>query len=344
MNTYQTTTRLGGGIQSEWYVDHTDLNEAAATKTIDLAVTEPIQITPRFSLGLFGSFVESNDAVRRNELTQAPAPDLPPSEAIVTERTKSRDYRGSIRMGYLLTPRVDVSLGGGVSKREFTGDTAGVVTGGISLEDSTSVNGDAALYYAITPRFSSGVFVNAGFNSFEVRPNSETYTAGLTGRYRLTALHTLTARAGATYLTESSNVPGQDDETWSPYGSLALAYTKGGFLASLRGTYEIVGAGSFGEVTKRGSVALAMTDQFAERWWWDCGGFFQNNRSSQEPLTVDFTTVQGRVGIRYVIADWASLFLRGTIARQRSEGTRGADIDRESAFLGVNLSAVKKLY
>jgi hypothetical protein len=85
-----------------------------------------------------------------------------------------------------------------------------------------------------------------------------------------------------------------------------------------------------------------MTDQFLERWWWDFGGFFQNNKSAQEPVTVDVNTLQGRAGIRYVMSDWAEFFLRGTVTRQRSEETRGADIDRESAFLGVKLSAPLK--
>jgi hypothetical protein len=293
-------------------------------------------------LGLFGSFVESNDAVRRNELTQAPTPDIPPSEAVVTERTKTREYRGYIRMTYLLTPRVDVSMGGGVTRRDFIGDVTGITTTGITLEDSTSVTGDASIFYAITPRFSSGVFFNTGYNTFEVRPNSRTYSTGVTGRYRLTPLHTLTARAGATYLKESADALGRENEKWSPYGSLAIGYSRNYFKATLEGSYEVVGAGSFGEITKRGSITLTMTNQFAERWWWDLYGLYQNNTSLREPVTVDVNTAQGMAGIRYTASDWASFYLKGTITRQRSGGQGGNDFDRESALLGVTLSTPNK--
>jgi len=275
-------------------------------------------------------------------LTQAPTPDIPPSEAVVTERTKTREYRGFVRMTYLLTQRVDLAVGGGATKREFIGDTTGITTTGISLEDSTSVNGDASIFYAITPRFSSGVFFNAGYNSFEVRPNSRTYATGLTGRYKLTPLHTLTARVGATYLKTSADTTGLETEKWYPYANLAVGYSRKFFTATLRGAYEIMGAGSFGEITKRGSINLTMTNQFAERWWWDLSGLYQNNTSSQEPVTVDVDTFQGNAGIRYAATDWASIYLRGSVTRQRSGGLEGNDLDRESALLGVTFSTPNK--
>jgi hypothetical protein len=229
-------------------------------------------------------------------------------------------------------------VGGGLTKRDFIGDTTGITTTGISLEDSTYVVGDASIFYAFTPRFSSGVFFNTGYNTFEVRPNSRTYAAGLTGRYRLTPLHTLTARAGATYLKESADATGLENEDWSPYASLALGYSRRNFAATFRGSYEILGAGSFGEITKRASINLAMTNRFAERWWWDLSALYQNNKSSDEPVTVDVDTLQGSAGVRYAATDWASFYLRGTITRQRSSGLEGNDLDREAAFLGITLS------
>ncbi len=342
--TFQTTTKIGGGIQSEWYADHSDLNSYVATKNVDLSVAEPLQITPRFSLGFFGSFVESDDAVRRNELTQAPTPDIPPSEAVVTGRITTRDYRGFVRMKYLVTPKVDIAVGGGVTRRDFSGNTAGIVTTGFSVQDSTRTVGDATVFYAMSPRLSSGIFFNTGLNSFQRSPDSTTYTGGVTGRYLLTPVHTLTARGGATYLKESADATGLETDKWFPYGTLAVGYTWQSFKATLAGTYELVGSASFGRTTKMATIRLTMTQQLTERWGWDISGFYQNNRSFDDPLTVNVDTMQGIAGIRYAAVEWASFYLNGNIARQDSKGLTGEDLIRESVFIGVLLSTAYEPY
>src|SRR3990170_1346443 len=139
LETYQIKLNLTGGVDFERYAKHSEFNEKASMY-FDLNTSGPLQLSPRFSVLPSVRFVETNDPVRRNVLTQAPIPGLPPSETIVTARTKSREYSGSLQLTYLLTPKVDLRLGVGGSKRVFLDNNAEGV-------DSDSVSGNAAISY-----------------------------------------------------------------------------------------------------------------------------------------------------------------------------------------------------
>lgn len=339
LEAFRTTAKLSGGFEVERYADHDELDDETATTDIGLSVSEPFRLSPRFSFLPSAGYIETRDSSRRNQLLPEPTPGVPATETIVTERTKTKNYRASLRLLYLLTPLVDVSLGGGWSRRDFVG-TALDVDG----EDSTTVSGDFSFSYRLTPLISTGVFFNTSRNTFERSPSSRTYAGGLTGTYKLTQYYSLEVRAGASYFKEEAGVSAPENTEWSPYGGLALKYTWQYFQASINGSYEHAGGSSFGGTTRRGTVYLRMTNQFAERWWWDLSGSYQINRSVDEQESEDINTTEGAAGIRYAMSEWASFRLKGEILRQRSDGLSGSDIDRESVFLIMDLSTVYRLF
>jgi outer membrane protein assembly factor BamA len=257
----------------------------------------------------------------------------------VTDRGKERNYRGSLQITYLLNPNVDLGIGGGGTRRDFVDDVPGS-----DEEDSTTYTGDASVSYRISPRFSSGVFLNTSHNTFDTSPDSRSYSGGLSARYLISPFYILDVRAGASYYEEDADGTGQSSDEWSPSGRVSLTYTWQYFQATLLGSYEFAGGGSFGSATKRGTVRISLTSQFAEGWWWDLSGYYQNNSSAGDEDEEDANTAEGTAGIRYAAAEWASFHLTGKIFRQRSDGLDADDIDRESVFLGITLSKLYRLY
>lgn len=332
---FESSATISGGFEFERYADNSELDDETATVNFRLSISEPLRITPRFSLSPSAKLVETLDPTRRNQLVTATeeTPEIGPVETVVTARIRSRDYGAALTATYLVTPRIDFSLGGGWFRREFLSDVTGLDT-----EDSQTVSGDATLAYRVTPRFSSGVFFNAGRHTFERSPGDRTYAAGLTGTYALTQRYTVTARAGASYLEEDADATGQEDTETSPYGRVSVTYAWQTLRATVMGSYHLAGGGTFGQTTKRGTVGLTLAKEFTARWSGDLSVHYQNNRSSGDPEAVDIDTVQGAAGIRYTATQWAAFRLSGDILRQRSSGLEGDDIDRESVVLGVDLT------
>ncbi len=329
--TQTATVGLSGGFDAEWYLDNPDLNSTTATKNFDLTTTDPIQVTPTFSVRPSARFVESVDAVRRMELSQAAIPGLPPSESLATVRTKTREYAGSLQFVYRLTPNVDLGFGGGALRREYPDHPP-------DLFGSRTFTGNLSLSYRVTPRFSSGFFGDTSYDSYDGRPNSRTYSAGLSGNYALSDRFQLEARAGGSLLRESTGIGDERNEEWSPIGRLSLTYASGDFRATLTGSYEFAGGGSLGLPTRRASAVVTFSDRFAPRWTWNLSGSVQSNRSTDEAVTEDLITGEGTGGIRYEAAQWASLHMSGRVFRQLSHGAVANDISRQSVILGITLS------
>lgn len=335
-----TKAELIGGIEGEKYADHDELDEAAATKTVGFRL---VRTGPRMTITPSARFVETNDVTRRGifalEPVPAPDPGFLPVETVIAERVRSKDYSGALQISFLLSPTTTLAIGGSGAKREYSGNSSG-------LTDSRTFTGNASLAYRFTPRLSAGIFFDTGYNSYDARPNSRTYSGGLRGTYQATEHTTVSASGGATLLRESTGVGGEVNEEWSPTGSLSLAYARQDFRAILSGAYAVSGGGSFGRTTDRGTVSLALSDRFVRSWFWDLSGFWQNNRSTGglTGTEEDIDTASGTAGLRYQAASWASFRLSGNLYRQRSKTSIGRDLDRETVQLDMTLGNTFNLF
>ena len=333
----ETTLNLRTSLTSDTYYKYTQLN--GINSAISLAVdATPIQITPRFSMVPSAHFVQARNSFRRNQLVPSGDPLIPPSIASETATRKSRDYGAALKVVYLLKEKSEFSIGGGFSKRQFL-DNA---TGGI---DSRVVTGDTTLTYKFTPLFSSGLFFNTAYNTFENGRDSRIFAGGLTGTYLFSPALTLNARAGASRTKENDPAAGLLDRTTTgPYGSLSVTYAERDFKASLNGSISQTGGGSFGLTTRRQSVGISFSDRFASEWTADLSGNFQKNRSLDAAVSQDLTSATGTAGVGYHPVTWATLHLSGTAFRQWNNGVIGTDLTRYSAFLGVTVANTYNIY
>ena len=161
------------------------------------------------------------------------------------------------------------------------------------------INGDTSLSYRFTPLFSSGVFFTTSYNTFENGTDSRVFAGGLTGTYRFSPAFTVDARAGASHMKETFTSGLPENTNTSPYGALSLIYSGRDFRAALSGTIEQSGGGNLGVTTRRESVSLSVSDQFATRWWADLTGTYQVNRSLEPNVSGDLTSATGTAGVRY---------------------------------------------
>ena len=334
----ETTLSLRSSVTSDTYYQYTELN--AANSAISLAIgATPIRFTPRFSVAPAGHFVQAQDSFRRSQLVPSGDPLIPASTASETARRKSRDYGAALRLNYLVTPADEFSVGGGFSKRQFLDNIA---TGNV---DSRVVTGDTTLTHRFTPRFLSGLYFITAYNTFENDTYSRTYSGGLTGSYAFSPAVLLAARIGASRAQERATTGIPDNTTRSPAGLLSLTYSADNtFRAALSASQDQVGGGSFGRTTRRQTVLLSLSDQFAIRWWADLAGSYQVDRSLDDAASENISSATGTAGIRYLPRDWFSLNLSGTALRQWSRGTVGSDLKRYSAFLGLTLGYTYNIY
>lgn len=333
VDAYNTTVGIKSGFEIYRYAKSKELDSSSVTRDFSLTTAQSLRITPRFFLLPSARFLQTDDSVRRNQLMDAPVPGLPPSEAIVTPRRKERDILGALSAMYLISPQYELTVTGGWTKKDFLDPSPA-----IPLVSSTSTSEGISLVYRTSPRFSLGIFSNASQDRYETKPDSQTYAGGLDVRYQPADKFFVDAKAGASFARQSGDNTASSVDNWGPYGKFSATNTWQRMRAALSGYFGYTGGGSFGTPSYRVDTSLSLGYQITVRWSWDTRGYYQWNRPAGESMGRRVATTGGSTGLRYRMADWASLSLSGDATKQRSNAIAGADITRYSATLGLNLA------
>jgi len=334
----ETTLNLRTSLTSDTYYKYSELDSTNSAITLALDSQPPIALSPRLSIAPSGHFVQARNSFLRTQLVPTADPLAPPSISSESATQKSRNYGAALRANYLLTERSEFSLGGGFNKLQFLDNNTGNV-------GSRVISGDTSLKYRFTPLFSSGPFFNTSYNTFENGTDSRIFAGGLTGAYRYSPTFTVDARAGASHVKETSTSGVPETKETSPYGALSLVYLDNNFRAALSGTIEQAGGGNLGRTTRRETVSLSVSDQFATYWWADLIGAYQVNRSLESDASGDLTSAICTAGVRHKPLEWLEVHLSGSGLRQSGDnGTLGSDLTRYSAFLGVTLGKTYNIY
>lgn len=334
----ETTLNLRTSLTYDRYYKYSELNSSNSAITLALDSQPPIALSPRFSIAPSAHYVQSRNSYLRTQLVPTDDPMAPPSIAAESATRKSRDYGVALRANYLLTEKTVFSLGGRFNKLQYLDNTTGDV-------DSRVISGDTSLSYRFTPLFSSGLFFSTSYNTFENGRESRVFAGGLTGAYRFSPSFTVDARAGATHAKETSDIPGEPEFTkTSPYGALSLIYTDNNLRATLSGTTEQAGGGNLGVTTRRETVSISVSDQFAALWWADLAGTYQVSRPLDSNASGDLTSTMGTARVRHKPLEWMEVHLSGSGLWQSGNGTLGSDLTRYSAFLGVTLGKTYNIY
>lgn len=327
LDAFRSTINLTGSCDGEKHARHDELDSFTVTKYLNLAPTEPLQLGPHLSLSPSAHYLDTRDALRRNTLAQGPTPSLPLVELAATAGVPEREYLGALAVGYRVGPNTDLSVRGMASRHEFLEAVPG-------LFDSRTQSGSVSATYRMSPQFSSGVFLDATYISYDGRPNSRTYAGGVSASYAISPQYTTDARVGASMARETAIGDTEQTETWAPYGRLSLTYTSQNFTGMVAASYELSGETSFGTTTRRTTAYLALSDRLSARWSWSLLSSYQLSRSTDPTISEDLATWTGTAGMEFAAAEWISFRFSGNVLRQWSQGTVGADLGRETVSLG----------
>ncbi|HEY5996722.1 MAG TPA: hypothetical protein VIU29_06850 [Candidatus Deferrimicrobiaceae bacterium] len=322
-----TKLSAAAGFDAEYFAEHTGLDRAGMTKNFLLSSDEPLRITPNFTLRPTARYVESRDAVRRNQFTQTGAPGLAPAESQVNTRIGTRNYSGALNGTLATSANLELGFGAGAVRNDYF-DAPSAFIG------SKNYSANASVGYRWTPNLNPGIYGTAGYDEFDNGNDVRNFAAGLSGNYRFSEVSSFDARVGATWIRSDTG----NTRIVRPSGRLEYRQAWRELTAALRASIDYA-AGAFGTETKREDVSLRLADRFSADWSGDTSAVWQANRSLREPFPEDLMSVQWSAGVHYSVTRYARINLTGEMFRQWNRGGIGTDLFRESAMIGVDIGS-----
>lgn len=183
-----------------------------------------------------------------------------------------------------------------------------------------------------------GMFSTASQDRYENRPDSQTYAVGMNMNYRLAETLSVDTKAGASFARQGTDNNAQSVGNWRPYGSVSITNKSAKWKTGLSMFLGYSGGGSLGTPSYRADTNLFVTYQITESWSWDTRGYYQWNQPAGGQGSRYIATAGGSTGIKYRLAEWASLGLSGDATKQHSNTIAGADITRYTGTFGLNLA------
>ncbi|MHB8783886.1 MAG: porin family protein [Desulfobacteria bacterium] len=338
-----TTFRATGGGEGEWYNDHRELNHTSGSNTVDLKPDAPIPITERVQVTPAFLYFESRDIVRRNAIVGGSIASPGPAPLPVTPLSDIKEYRGSLKTAYLVSPKTTV--GGEVEwvRQDYSQVTA-------SQNDTDSYRGTVTFDQSVTPRSTLGFSLVASRSVKETTGNNppgiNEFTPSLTGKYRFSDNASVEVNAGMRYLSQSSTLDNNSGGGWTPSGKITFAYTGATLSTYLTGQYEKSAFGNAGFLTERGSVRLGATKQATQRISMDLSGYYSTDRFLFGGNQEDTVGLGGTGTLRYLLAEWMTVRISANGLRQWQHNPVFAfeQFERYSVLLGFDVGREFKIY
>ena len=320
--------QLLGSVEGRWYYDHPEVSSAGYTKNAQLAsVWKP---TARFSVSPAAYFLETRDQTARSFLIPVD-PAVPPQGIATYGLQKSRDFGASIGLLYQATPAVETAATVYGAASQYPDQPGGV-------NDSHTLGADVSARYTFSQSSSAGVYGNGSKEYFKETPDAQTFGAGLLAGHQFSPAFRIDGRLGMSFVRQPASATDNSEHTSNdPAGTVTLAYSDNTFRASLYANVGYSGLSGASQVTRDGTVGINLSDQFAQRWSWSLGAYYQISRTVFAATSSDTKTLHGTGSIRYAPWEWGAFDLTGNSSREQSDLSNG-DLNRYSVVLGFTLA------